>query len=278
LPPGSYRFRVAAYEVADPRYFSEAGIGVKIRPHFYETGWFVALCAAVLGAIGLAAYRLHVRQIHARFAAVLAERNRLAREMHDTLIQGCVGVSTLLDAAVSLQQTSPDLTRELLEQARTEVRGSVDEARRAVWNLRHEAAQGEGLVSALERLTQQVGLTSGVRIACQAVGTPVPLDARVAHDIVMIAKEAVLNAVHHGRPESVVLSASFEPTQLQVRVTDDGCGFDPSVMASRPGEHYGLMGMNERAKQMGGAFTLNSAPGRGTQVSVTVPIRPRDRG
>jgi signal transduction histidine kinase len=194
--------------------------------------------------------------------------------MHDTLIQGCVGVSTLLDAAVSLQTSSPDLTKDLLERAQTQVRTSVDDARRAVWNLRHEAAKGEGLVSALERLAQQVALASGVRIDYETVGKPVPLDAQVEHDLVMIAKEAVLNAVHHGCPESVLLSGSFESTRLQVRVSDNGCGFEPSVETSKPGEHYGLVGMSERAKQMGGTFTLDSQPGQGTHVSVTVPIRP----
>ncbi len=277
LPPGPYRFRVAAYEVDNPRSSSEAAIDVRLRPRFYETFWFVASCVALLAATGLAAYRMRLRQIRARFAAVLAERNRLAREMHDTLIQGCVGISTLLDAAASLRQSSPEMTRELLERARSQVRESVDEARRAVWNLRHEAALGDGLVSALERLAQQVALTSGVHIACETAGTPVLLDAQVEHDLVMIAKEAVLNAVHHGHPQTVLLSWSFEPTRLQVQVSDDGCGFEPSVAASKPGEHYGLEGMSERAKQMGGAFTLNSAPGKGTQVRVTVPIRPRSR-
>jgi ligand-binding sensor domain-containing protein/signal transduction histidine kinase len=277
LPSGTYRFRVAAYEVDDPRYFSEAAIGVRLRPRFYETVWFIALCAAILGAAGLAAYRLRVRQIHARFAAVLAERNRLAREMHDTLIQGCVGISTLLDAAASLQRSSPEMTRELLERARTQARDSVDEARRAVWNLRHESARGDGLASALERLAQQVTLASGVHIDCEVVGKAAPLDAQVEHDLVMIAKEAVLNAVHHGRPQTVLLSASFDTARLQVRVSDDGCGFEFIVAESEPGQHYGLVGMSERAKQMGGIFTLNSAPGKGTEISVTVPIRPRGR-
>ena len=87
----------------------------------------------------------------------------------------------------------------------------------------------------------------------------------------MIAKEAVLNAVNHGGPQNVLLSTSFEPDRLHIRVTDDGCGFDPSVTAN-PQEHYGLVGMSERAKQTGGTFTLNSAPGAGTEILVTVPI------
>jgi ligand-binding sensor domain-containing protein/signal transduction histidine kinase len=273
LPPGPYRFRVAAYEVDDPRSTSEAAVGIELRPHFYETAWFLALCAVVLAATGLAAYRLRVRQIRARFAAVLAERNRLAREMHDTLIQGCVGVAALLDAAVSLRQSSPEMTSELLERARVQVRESVDDARRAVWNLRHESSNGNGLISSLERLAQQLAITSGVSISCKADGTPVPLDARVEHDLVMIAKEAMLNAVHHGRPQRVLLSWSFEPNRLQVRVTDDGCGFEPAAAIAKGGDHYGLEGMSERAKQMGGIFTLNSSPGKGTEVNVTVPIK-----
>jgi signal transduction histidine kinase len=273
LPAGPYRFRVAAYEVDDPRYPSEAAIGIRLLPRFYETPWFIALCAVVLAAAGLVGYRLHVGQIHARFAAVLAERNRLAREMHDTLIQGCVGVSTLLDAAVSLRASAPEMTGELLEQAQTQVRASVDEARRAVWNLRHENSKGGGLVSALEGLAQQVQLASGVPVDCQTTGKPVALDAGVEHDLVMIAKEAVLNAVHHGRPQKVVLTSCFDPGQLKVRVTDDGCGFDPSLEAGKPGEHYGMVGMSERAKLIGGTFQLESTPGKGTEVSLAVPLR-----
>jgi ligand-binding sensor domain-containing protein/signal transduction histidine kinase len=273
LPAGSYRFRVAAYEVDDPRYSSEAVANIRLQPRFYRTIWFLGLCAAVLVAAGIAGYRLHVRQIHFRFAAVLAERNRLAREMHDTVIQGCVGVTALLDAATSLQQSSPDVTRALLLRARKQVQISVDEARRAVWDMRHEEMQGEGLTKALEQLARQVTVASGVHIACESTGTNVPLDARVEHDLVMIAKEAVLNAVNHGGPQNVVLSTSFETDRLHIRVTDDGCGFDPSI-ASDPEEHYGLVGMSERAKQTGGTFTLNSSPGAGTEILVTVPIDP----
>jgi signal transduction histidine kinase len=170
------------------------------------------------------------------------------------------------------------MTSELLERARIQVRESVDDARRAVWNLRHESANGNGLISSLERLAQQLAITSGVSISCKADGTPVPLDARVEHDLVMIAKEAMLNAVHHGRPQSVLLSWSFGPDRLQVRVTDDGCGFEPATAITRAGDHYGLEGMSERAKQMGGIFTLNSAPGKGTEISVTVPILRRVSG
>src|SRR6185295_19928006 len=103
---------------------------------------------------GFGVYRLHVRSIRHQFAAVLEERNRLAREMHDTLIQGCVGVSTLLEAASHAQDVSPHLGHELLDRARAEVRNAVDEARLAVWNLRHGSPNGEGFERAVTRLAQ----------------------------------------------------------------------------------------------------------------------------
>ena len=123
-PPGDYRFHVAAYELNAPAERHGTGRCTSTwRPHFYQTAWFLALCAVVVAAVAWGSYRLHVRNIRRRFAAVLEERNRLAREMHDTLIQGCVGVSTLLEAASHAQDVSPQLSRELLDRARSEVRG-----------------------------------------------------------------------------------------------------------------------------------------------------------
>jgi signal transduction histidine kinase len=140
IPPGNYTFHVVAYEMDDPRNAAEQTLSIESRPHFYKTGWFIALCALTMLTLAWGGHRLHLRNLRQRFAAVLEERNRLAREMHDTLIQGCVGVSALLEAASSAQEVSPSIGNELLDRARNEVRATVDEARLAVWNLR----QGEG--------------------------------------------------------------------------------------------------------------------------------------
>jgi ligand-binding sensor domain-containing protein len=131
LPAGNYRFHVVAYEINNPRNAREQVLNIQLEPHFYQTAWFMALCLVFATAVAWGAYRLHVRNIRQRFAAVLEERNRLAREMHDTLIQGCVGVSALLEAASSAQEISPKMSTALLDSARNEVRAAVDEARLA---------------------------------------------------------------------------------------------------------------------------------------------------
>jgi signal transduction histidine kinase len=128
LPPGQYRFHVVAYEMNAPQNATEAVLAIQLRPHLYQTRWFIALCGLIVAAAAWGAYRLHVRNIRRQFAAVLEERNRLAREMHDTLIQGCVGVSTLLEAASHAQEVSPELGHDLLDRARAEVRAAVEEA------------------------------------------------------------------------------------------------------------------------------------------------------
>ncbi len=137
----------------DPRGATEQVLGIEWRPHFYKTAWFPALCGLAALAVAWVWYRLHVRNLRQRFAAVLEERTRLAREMHDTLIQGCVGVSTLLEAASSAREVSPSIGDELLDRARNEVRATVDEARLAVWNLRQNAS--EGLASAISQLARE---------------------------------------------------------------------------------------------------------------------------
>src|SRR5208337_3586990 len=140
LSPGRYRFRVAAFEMSHPDQVVQASLDITQRPHFYRTPWFVGFCLLLAASGVWAAHQFRLRQLHARFAAVLQERNRLAREMHDTLIQGCAGVSALLEAHSSLGEAQKGEGIELLDCARTQLRSTIDEARQAVWNLRQNAA------------------------------------------------------------------------------------------------------------------------------------------
>jgi signal transduction histidine kinase len=231
-------------------------LAIHLRPHFYQTRWFFAFCVLLIAAAGWGAYRLHVRNLRRQFAAVLDERNRLAREMHDTLIQGCVGVSTLLEAASHAQDVSPDLSQELLDRARAEVRAAVDEARLAVWDLRHGSRNGDRLVPAVSQLAERIGLDAGLEIGVEIVGHPVGVGGDNEHNLLLLM--------------SVVLR--FDPGRIDVTIEDDGVGFDPSVDPGGASPHYGLVGMRERVEHAGGEFHLTSAPGRGTQVRVTIPL------
>jgi signal transduction histidine kinase/ligand-binding sensor domain-containing protein len=275
LPAGDYRFHVVAYEMDAPQQATEAIVAVHLRPHFYRTAWFVALCAAIVATAGWGAYRLHVRSIRRQFAAVLEERSRLAREMHDTLIQGCVGVSTLLEAAFHAQDVSPAMGHDLLHRARGEVRAAIDEARLAVWNLRRGSTNGNGLVPAISALAHRIGLEAGLDIGVQTVGSPVALDGDIERSLTMLIREALQNAIRHAAPRTLSVVLRFERRQLRVEIIDDGHGFDSSIEPSKDAHHYGLLGMRERVEQAGGDFHVTSAPGNGTQVRLSIPVARR---
>jgi ligand-binding sensor domain-containing protein/signal transduction histidine kinase len=273
LPPGQYRFRVQAFEMNMPDSVSEAALEIELRPYFYRTAWFLALCAGLVLAGVLAAYRIRLRQVHARFRAVLDERNRVAREMHDTVIQGCASVSALLEAVVSIGPDESGSRRELLDCARTQVRVTVDEARRAVWNLRQSGTASPEIGPLLDQMAQQASHAARVPVRFEASGKPVLLDPAVEHDILMVAREAVYNAVEHASPTEVRIQVHFEDDKIRLCVLDNGCGFDPAEALVAAGEHFGLVGMRERTERLGGRFDIRSAPGAGTELLVEVPVR-----
>ena len=198
------------------------------------------MLTAATGAWG--AYRLHVRSIRRQFAAVLDERNRLAREMHDTLIQGCVGVSTLLEAASHAQEISPTLGGELLDRARSEVRAAVDEARLAVWNLRRGSPNGDRLVPAVSQLAHRISLESGIDIRVHVEAEPVALGSDTEGSLLMLIREALQNAIRHAAPRRLSVTLGFDRKRLRVEIEDDGLGFDSGgrsreLAALRPRRH-----------------------------------------
>jgi signal transduction histidine kinase/streptogramin lyase len=270
LPAGNYRFHVVAYEIDDPRQAAEQILRIEWRPHFYQTAWFLALCALAVTAAAWGSYRLHVRNLRQRFAAVLEERSRLAREMHDTLIQGCVGVSALLEAASSAREVSPTISHQLLDRARNEVRAAVDEARLAVWNLR-QGSGGGGLVATISQLARRTERETGIPVRFESSGAPFALGAEGERSLLMIIREALQNALRHAAPQHLSVRLSFYARGLQVEIADDGRGFDSSLTGASDGRHYGLIGMRERVEKLGGEFRLTSSPGHGTQVRLSIP-------
>jgi signal transduction histidine kinase len=227
----------------------------------------------VAGLAGAAwsAYQARMRQAHARFAAVLGERNRLAREMHDTLIQGCTGVSALLEAVASMPREDTPAAGNLLDCARAQIRAITDEAREAVWNL-HRGGRSE-ISRLVDRMARQACAASRVPVCFETSGTPVVLDPLIEHDIMMVAREAVCNAIRHGHPSEVLLRIHFHRGRIAMSVLDDGCGFEPGDVLPQTGGHFGLIGMRERTERIGGRFAVRSAPGKGTELCFDVPVR-----
>ena len=281
LKPGKYTFHVIARDGARPELTTEARLPIVWQPHYYESVWFYALLAILTGLLVWAVFYFYAQQTRARYALVLAERTRLAREMHDTVIQGCVGVSTLLEAARSMPASAQAKSAELVERAAAQVRLTVNEAREAVWDLRHSGiGQTDGnmeqpadVVKTLESYARQVEASEGIPVRADFGGVPAPLGSTADRNLLLVAREAIRNAVAHGHPAEIHVSLRFDPAEVRLEVEDDGRGFN--VEAARDNGHYGIIGMRERVEQSGGVFEMTSHPGRGTRVVATLPVRKR---
>ena len=271
LPPGRYQFRVAAFEMNNPEQITEASLEIIQKPHFYRRGWFLAGCVLLLAAFAFGAYQFRLGQLRARFHGVLEERNRLAREMHDTLIQGCTSVSAVLEAYSTFNSSDVESKQELLDCARVQLRTTIAEVRGAVWDLRHSNGSAAAIAPSLQRMAEQIAHEFKVPVGCQVSGKPFDIDQSSVHELLMVAREALYNAVRHARPTEVALIATFERSSFRLQILDDGSGFDPESQLALSEEHYGLIGMQERVKHIGGTFLLSSQLGEGTRLTVEVP-------
>ena len=270
LPHGDYRFVVRAGIPGGP--WSETSFSFALKPHFYETAWFRYLIAALSAAAIWGLFRLRVRQIRQRFALVLEERARLAREIHDTLAQGFVGISSQLDAVALSLNGHIDTARKHLDLARKMARHSLTEARRSVMDLRASALEGQDLPAALSEAARQWTAGSPVKVHVDVAGQSRKLPEEVEQHLLRIAQEAVTNTVKHARAKEVRIHLAMNGGKLKMRVADDGKGFEQTDAFSEIGGHFGLLGMRERAERLGGELHLHSEPGEGTEVEVTVPL------
>jgi signal transduction histidine kinase/ligand-binding sensor domain-containing protein len=270
LPHGNYRFIVRASVPNGP--YGEASFAFEQLPHFYETAWFRYFCVLLAAAAIWGLYRLRLRQIRERFSLVLEERGRLAREIHDTLAQGFVGISSQLDAVALTLNGHLEVARQHLELARKMARHSLTEARRSVMDLRASALEGHDLPAALSQAAPQWTAGSPVQVRVDVEGENRPLPEETEQHLLRIAQEAVTNAVKHAKASQVNIHLEMANRKLSLRVADNGRGFEQDEAFSELGGHFGLLGMRERAERLGGELRLHSEPGQGTEVAVTVPL------
>ncbi|QJE97371.1 sensor histidine kinase [Luteolibacter luteus] len=201
--------------------------------------------------------------------AVTAERNRLARDLHDTLEQGLTGIHLQLHSiGNSEEDASPD-TRERLQAVDVLVRQCHAEMRQSIWNLRSVALEQFDLAEAIERAARSIALGSNIELEVKRSGVPVKLPPLIEDNLLRIGQEAVTNAVKHARAGSLTVELNTAPESVTLTVSDDGSGIQGG---SRPG-HFGLTGMGERAVRIGGKLELTENPGGGTLVRVKVPLR-----
>jgi two-component system NarL family sensor kinase len=204
------------------------------------------------------------------FGAV-AERNRLAREIHDTLAQGLAGITLHLETADALLEVDADPVRirRTVSQALALARASLEEARRSVLDLRPAPLEGRSLREALQGLVKTISVDPAPRIEVAIQGEQVALPARLEASLFRLAQEALTNILRHAQARHARLQLSYSPEEIQLLVEDDGVGFDPEMV---PPGRFGLVGMNERVKMLGGNLKLDSSPGQGTRIEASLPI------
>ena len=266
LPAGRYTFRVRAFQDGSGR-LTERTLTIVKRQFFYRTWWFLSLGVAVLALVIWWVHRQKLRRLETAYQATLDERARLAREMHDTLIQGCAGVSLLLEAASAGGAGNNTAQVELLDYARTQLAAAIDEARQAVWNLRRRESQDFGAM--LQRLAERLGRSSHIAIECEVEGEAYDFHSGAMHEIAMASREAIYNALLHANPTRIAVRASFGEDEFALSVEDNGAGFDS--FGHPPEGHFGLIGIKERIRRLGGSVRVTSAVTRGTEVYIRVP-------
>ena len=269
LGPGPYTFRVIASN-GDGLWSEPATLQFGVSPMFYQTPWFYALCAVGAFSLGYASWRLHARRVRTQFALVLAERIRMSRAIHDTLLQGLAGLALQLDDLSHGVETAPAATGERLRRIRRRVEEYIREARQSIWDLRSPVLERRSFPEALREVGSRAIADSAVSLDVSVKGLPQSCSPVVEQQLLLICQEALTNAVRHGSPNRVDVELEYREDQVRVRVSDDGRGFDPGVVETVG--HYGVVSMRERAAQVRGRFTIASQPGKGTLVETVVPV------
>ncbi len=275
LPHGRYTFRVIARNNDGVWSEAAATADLSVEPHVYQTVWFRLLVLAAIVGLAYLAWRQRLLRAEREFQAVLGERTRIAREIHDTLAQGFVAVSVHLELVAQLMRKSADAAREQLERAQALVRSSLEDARTSIWELRWQGSEREDLAVRILKMAEEVAARAGgrARVQMHVTGTNHPLDEDVERELTRIAREAVANAVRHGDAANIVLRLEFEGSMFGMEIRDDGRGFAGTPLDG-PSGHFGLTGMRERAEAIGATLTVESSPGEGTVVRLALGVTP----
>jgi signal transduction histidine kinase len=277
LPPRRYRFRVIAANNDGLWNEDGATLDFTILPAFYQTSAFRLSAVLLLAIAGWAAYARHVRgvarQLNLRFGERLAERERIARDLHDTLLQGIQGVIFRFHAAAQ-QLPEPSPVREVMERVLERADQVLVEGRDRVKDLRTSVDGVTNLAAALARVGRELAVDTRIEFAVFVEGDAREVNALVRDEAYWIAHEAMVNAFHHGQARHIEVEIAFNARQLRVRVRDDGCGVDSRVLEAggKPG-HWGMAGMRERAWNINGRIDTWSRHGVGTEVELRIPGR-----
>jgi signal transduction histidine kinase/ligand-binding sensor domain-containing protein len=274
LSPGSYVFRVTASNSEGRWNGDEAIVRFAVEPMVWQTFWFRLLAVGVCVAGGWGIYRIRMmrvaQQLNVRFEERLAERTRIAQELHDTLLQGFLSASMQLHVAA--EAVPPDSrAKPLLSHVQQLVSRVIDEGRNAVRGLRAAPGTGDNLEQAFARIPAEMAAADGVEFHVFVEGRVRPLHPMIRDEIYRIGREAAVNALRHSNGTRVEIEIEYSPHHVRMLVRDNGRGIDEDVVRSGRDGHWGLSGMRERAQRIGAGFKVWSRAGAGTEVELTVP-------
>ncbi|MDA1274914.1 MAG: histidine kinase [Verrucomicrobia bacterium] len=271
LPPGRYQFHVTACTDDGVWNTSGASFAFRLPPHFYQTAWFYALCVLAFAQILWSLHRFRMKRAEAQFSLVLAERGRIARDLHDTLAQGFTGIAFQLEAVLEKLTDAPAQAKDHLNIALNMVRHSLAEARRSVMNLRSAALEQGDLTHALAETTRQIMAGRPMSLEVRETGRKRSLPPKIENQLLRVGQEAITNAFKHSQARAIQVDVDYLPKQVRLTVRDNGIGFDVSKSTTVNGAHFGLLGMGERAKQVRGHLSIRSTPASGTEVVLEIP-------
>ncbi len=277
LGPGTYRFRVVASNSYGLWNGSEAVVSFRIEPAFWQSWWFQLSSILALACVTWLLYRLRLYQISRQFdmrvEERIGERTRIARELHDSLLQGFQGLLFHLQAAQNMLPERPQDAKRALDSVLDQGDQALAEARNAVQDLRSTSAVHDDLSEALAVAAKELAVqNSSVNFRVLVEGKPRNLDPILRDEVYRFAREALRNAYSHAHAHNIEAEITYADLRFVLRIRDDGTGIDPKVLfrGSRAG-HWGIPGMRERAKNFGGKMEVWSEGGAGTEVELTIP-------
>jgi signal transduction histidine kinase/ligand-binding sensor domain-containing protein len=274
LAPGSYTFRLVASNGEGLWNGAEASVPFAVEPLLWQTWWFRVAAGCSVVALLFAAYGYRLRRIRAamnlRFEERLAERTRIAQELHDTLLQGFLSASMQLQVAAELlpdgSKSAPLVARtlQLMQQV-------IEEGRNTVRGLRTAGLSAVPLETAFSQIKEEVGADNRVNFQVIVEGSRRELHPLLQDEVYRIGREALINAFRHAHAKSIEVELNFAKDSFRLFVRDDGDGIDPSVLEKGRDGHWGLVGMRERAERIGAQIHVFSRPSAGTEIELEVP-------
>jgi signal transduction histidine kinase len=280
LDPGSYHFRVIACNNDGVWNDTGASMRFTIAPSYYQTGWFRAVAAVTVLALFWTLYQFRLRQIaHAfnqRLDERVSERTRIARELHDTLLQSFQGLMLRFQSVRDLLPANPARAVEALDKALNRADQAIVEGRDAIQDLRSSTTAVPELAQAMAAWAEDFaqgpnGEGSPATFRVSMVGTPRDLHPLLRDDVLRIACEALRNAYYHAQASHIEAEVTYGARDVRVRIRDDGKGIDPQHLHAGKSRHWGLTTMRERAEQIGADLSLWSEVGAGTEVDLRIP-------